>query len=78
MPVIRLDAPGSVLISLAVITTCCWVFTTSTTGAAPVTVTVSCTWPTVMVTSTGATNAPVSTMPSRTTVRNPGRVKLTE
>ena len=78
MLVIRLDAAGSVLISSAVITTCCWVLTTSTRGAAPVTVTVSCTWPTVIAASTGATNAPVSTIPSRTTVRNPGRVKVTE
>ena len=78
MPVIRLEAAGSVLISSAVNTVCCCVVTTSTRGAALVTVNVSCTWPTVIVTSTGATNAPVSTMPSRTTVRNPGSVKATE
>src|SRR5688572_23808055 len=45
---------------------------TSTTGVSPVTVTVSCSSPTVRSAFTVATNVPVSSMPSRFTVLKPG------
>ena len=78
MAVSTLAEPGSALIS-AVVSTVCWrLLTTSTSGATPVTITVSSSPPTSSRASTGATKAPVSTTPSRTTRRNPGSVKVTE
>ena len=49
----------------------------STTGDAPVTVTVSSICPTRMSAFTGAVKSAVSSMPSRLTVENPGRLNVT-
>ena len=49
----------------------------STSGAWPVTVSVSSIAPTVMSAFTVATNSPRSSMPSRLTVAKPGSVKVT-
>ena len=49
---------------------------TSTTGDSPVTVMVSVTAPTLSSTLTVAVNEPVSSMPSRLNVLNPGSVKV--
>ena len=48
-----------------------------TTGLSPVTVTVSATAPILSSTAIVATNVPVSSMPSRLRVANPGRVNVT-
>jgi hypothetical protein len=50
---------------------------TSTVAAAPVTVMVSSTAPTCMSAFTVAVNDPVSSIPSRLTVLNPGSVNVT-
>ena len=52
-------------------------FWTSTTGVARVTVTVSSTAPTVSTASTAAVNPAFNSMPSRTSVLKPGKVKVT-
>lgn len=49
----------------------------STTGASPVTVIVSSSAPTRISASTPTVAAPASVMPSRSTVLNPGRLKVT-
>jgi hypothetical protein len=49
----------------------------STTGASPVTVTVSCTPPTRRSPLTVAMKLPVSSIPSRLTVEKPGSVNVT-
>ena len=51
---------------------------TSTIGLSPVTVTVSSRPPTRMSASTVAVKLPVSTMPSRFRLANPGSVNVTE
>ena len=53
------------------------VLTVSTTGVSPATFTVSETLPTFMSTLIVASNAPLSSMPSRLTVENPGSEKVT-
>ena len=57
----------------------CWriVLCTSTTGDSPLTVIVSSSAPTRISVLTEATKAPVSSMPSRFEVANPGSVKVT-
>jgi hypothetical protein len=47
-------------------------------GVSPVTTIVSCSVPTFRSALTTATNAPLSAMPSRLTVENPGSEKVTE
>ena len=61
-----------------VTTVCVKVFWTSTIGDSPVTVTVSSIAPTRMSAFTGAVKFASSTTPSRFTVLNPWRVKVTE
>jgi hypothetical protein len=78
----RLPDPESTITGSACRTswlTTSWVreFWMSTTGEAPVTVTVSSTDPTAIEAFTVAENAPSSTMPSRFTVLKPGRVNVT-
>ena len=51
---------------------------TSTTGASPLTVTVSCTPPTRRSAFTVAMKLPASSIPSRLTALNPGSVNVTE
>jgi hypothetical protein len=51
---------------------------TSTTGAAPLTVTVSCTPPTRRSAFTVAMKVPASSIPSRLIALNPGKVNVTE
>ena len=58
-------------------TVCLCAFCTSTTGVSPVTVIVSATAPTFISALTLAVNEPVSATPSRFTVLNPGRLKVT-
>ena len=60
-----------------VITACCCTFWTSTIGEAPVTVIVSSTVPTCSWPLMFAVASPDSTIPSRTKVLKPGRVKVT-
>ena len=57
----------------------CWLraLVTSTTGASPLTVIVSGTPPTLRSALTVAMKLPVSSMPSRLTVVNPGSVNVT-
>jgi hypothetical protein len=52
--------------------------TTSTTGVSPLTTIVSATAPTFMSAFTVAVNDPVSSMPSRLIVLNPGRLNVSE
>jgi hypothetical protein len=66
----------------ALITSCvntCWrvALCTSTTGVSPLTVMVSSSAPTRISAFTDATNVPVSSMPSRLMVANPGSVNVT-
>ena len=68
---------GALLITSAVSTRSRLALWTSTTGDAPVTVTVSSSVPTRMSALMLATNVPLSSMPSRRTVLNPGRAKVT-
>ena len=70
-------AIGSVSRVSAVSTSCCTTFCTSTTGLAPVTVTVSSTPPTDSSTSTVAVKPAFSVIPSRMMVAKPGSVKVT-
>ena len=60
------------------ITRCSEADCTSTTGVWPVTVIVSSTAPSFISASTVAVNEPVSSMPSRLNVLNPGSVNVTE
>ncbi len=60
-----------------VITACDTVLRTSTSGAAPETVTVSSSWPTDSSTLTVAVNEAPRRMPSRRTVLNPGNENVT-
>ena len=78
IPEMMLCAAGSALTSSVTSTICSRVLTTSTSGASPLTVTDSAIWPTASSASTFAVKEPSSTMPSRTTVRNPCRLKVTE
>src|SRR6266545_345909 len=68
---------GRAPISSSLIT--CWrvVLCTSTIGVSPLTVIVSSSAPTRISTFTVATNVPVSSMPSRLAVANPGSVNVT-
>src|SRR6266852_5837288 len=61
----------------ALITVSRRVFCTSTTGDTPVTVTVSCSSPTFSSIGMVSVTEPVSSMPSRLTVANPGNVTVT-
>jgi len=70
-------AIGSASSVLRVIVVCCWTFWTSTTGAAPETVTVSSTVPTRSSAFTVAVNPVVNSMPSRLNVPKPVNLKLT-
>src|SRR3989304_526553 len=56
---------------------CFLALTTSTTGDSPVTVIVSSTPPTRRSASTRAANEPLSSIPGRSTVANPGSLNLT-
>ena len=56
---------------------CCWTFWTSTTGDAPVTVTVSATVPTRRSAFTVAVNPEVNSIPSRLTGLKPVKAKET-
>ena len=58
-------------------TFCCRTFCVSTTGLAPVTVTVSSSAPTRRSALTVAVKPVLSSIPSRLTVLNPGSVKVT-
>ena len=58
-------------------TFCVLALWTSTTGVSPVTVIVSSSAPTRSSALTVATKVPVSSMPSRLTVENPGSVNVT-
>ena len=63
---------GNALIMSLFMTVCSRTLWTSTIGVSPVTVTVSSSVPTFISPLTVATKAPVSSMPSRLTVPNPG------
>ena len=56
---------------------CFRTFCVSTSGLSPLTVTVSCSAPTGRSAFTAAVNPDVSWTPSRTSVLNPGSVKVT-
>ena len=62
-------------LSIAAVCSMLW---TSMIGVASVTVIVSASWPTAISTSMFAANPVVSSTPSRTSVLNPGREKVTE
>ena len=68
---------GSALIMSLFMTVCSRTLWTSTIGVSPVTVTVSSSVPTLSSPFTVATKAPVSSMPSRLTLPNPGSVNVT-
>jgi hypothetical protein len=68
---------GRVSSNSLVTTVCRRTFCTSTTGAAPVTVIDSDRFPTCMMPSMLAVNPEVRTTPSRLTVWNPSREKVT-
>ena len=76
MPVALRDEGIAVSTSLST-TVCTRALCTSTIGDSPVTVMVSSRLPTRRSPLTVATKSPVSSMPSRLTVLNPGSVKVT-
>ena len=67
---------GSASTTSFVSTCCCCTCCTSMSGDSPVTVMVSSSAPTDNCASMFAVNCAVSTMPSRTTVEKPGRLKV--
>ena len=69
---------GSASTTSFVSTCCCCTCCTSTSGDSPLTVIVSSRAPTESCASTFAVNCDVNSMPSRSTVEKPGRLKVIE
>ena len=75
--VVAVRPDGTVSSTSRSITRCLVALCTSTSGASPVTVTVSSRAPTRISASIAAINEPVNSTPSRRNTLKPGRVKVT-